>query len=233
MGFMQKEVRQWKRSGEMGSEKRIVIIGAGGHAGVIADLIEAAADKHRQGRILFLDDNIPAGAMAYGYRVEGRISACTGYPAGTEFIIGIGDNAVRRKIAAQYDLNYITLVHPGAVIAGNVSLGKGTVVMAGAVVGRGTRVGEHCIINTGATVDHGCVLGDFVHISPGAHLGGEVRVGDGSWLGIGSCVRQGIEIGKDVIAGAGAAVVKNIEKKGIYKGIPAKKAQDENINTGK
>ena len=230
---MQREVRQWRRSGETGGEKRIVIIGAGGHAGVIADLIEAAAGKHCPGGISFLDDRIPAGTMVYGYRVEGKISDCMRYPSGTEFIIGIGDNGMRGKIAAEYELNYITLVHPGAVIAGNVSLGKGTVVMAGAVVGRGTRIGEHCIINTGATVDHACVLGDFVHISPGAHLGGEVRIGDGSWLGIGSCVRQGIEVGKDVTAGAGAAVGKSIEEKGIYTGIPAKKAQDENINTGK
>ncbi|MCI9584579.1 MAG: acetyltransferase [Clostridium sp.] len=212
----------------------IVILGAGGHAGVIVDLIEAAMGRnHPGGGISLLDDSIPSGTMVYGYRVEGKISDCMRYPSGTEFIIGIGDNGMRGKIAAEYELNYITLVHPGAVIAGNVSLGKGTVVMAGAVVGRGTRIGEHCIINTGATVDHACVLGDFVHISPGAHLGGEVRIGDGSWLGIGSCVRQGIEVGKDVTAGAGAAVVKNIEEKGIYTGIPAKKAQDENINTGK
>ena len=215
---------QKEEAGKHGSRK-MVIIGAGGHAGVIVDLIEAAADKSRPGDILFLDDNIPAGAMAYGYRVEGRISACTGYPAGTEFIIGIGGNAVRRKIAAQYDLNYITLVHPGAVIAGNVSLGKGTVVMAGAVVGRGTRVGEHCIINTGATVDHGCVLGDFVHISPGAHLGGEVRVGDGSWLGIGSCVRQGISVCGNTMAGAGSVIVKEIKQAGTYFGVPAERQE--------
>ncbi len=218
----------------MGNEKGIVVLGAGGHAGVIVDLIEAAARQiHAEVQVMLLDDCIPAGAIVGGRRVEGMISDCVRYPAGTGFIIGIGDNGLRRKIAAQYELNYITLVHPGAVIGGNVRLGKGTVVMAGAVVGCGTHIGEHCIINTGATVDHACILGDFVHISPGAHLGGEVRVGDGSWLGIGSCVRQGIEVGRDIIAGAGAAVVKNIKEKGIYTGIPAKKAQDETINTGK
>lgn len=212
----------------------IVILGAGGHAGVIADLIEAAMGWNcLGGGISFLDDRIPSGAMVYGYPVEGKIADCMKYPAGTEFIIGIGDNRLRSEIAARYDLNYITLIHPGAVIGGNVRLGKGTVVMAGAVVGCGTHIGGHCIINTGATVDHACILGDFVHISPGAHLGGEVRVGDGSWLGIGSCVRNGIEIGEGITVGVGGAVVKDIKKKGIYTGIPVKRVQDENIDTGK
>lgn len=128
----------------------IVILGAGGHAGVIADLIEAATGRNRPGGgISFLDDSTPSGTMVYGYPVEGKIADCMKYPAGTEFIIGIGDNRLRSEIAARYDLNYITLIHPGAVIGGNVRLGKGTVVMAGAVVGCGTHIGGHCIINTG------------------------------------------------------------------------------------
>lgn len=175
-----------------------------------------------------MDDSIPSGAMVYGYPVEGKIADCLKYPAGTEFIIGIGDNRARSEIVAKYDLNYITLVHPGAVIGGNVQMGKGTTVMAGAVVGCGTHIGEHCIINTGATVDHACVLGDFVHISPGAHLGGEVRVGNGGWLGIGSCVKNGISICGDVTVGAGSVVVKEIKEAGTYLGVPTKRQEREN-----
>lgn len=207
----------------------IVILGAGGHAGVIADLIEAATGRNRPGGgISFLDDSTPSGTMVYGYPVEGKIADCMKYPAGTEFIIGIGDNRLRSEIAARYDLNYITLIHPGAVIGGNVRLGKGTVVMAGAVVGCGTHIGGHCIINTGATVDLACILGDFVHISPGAHLGGEVRVGDGSWMGIGSCVKNGISICVNVTAGAGSVIVREIKQAGTYLGVPAKRQEQEN-----
>lgn len=217
---------QKEEAGKNGGRK-MVIIGAGGHAGVLIDLIEAAMGRNHPGGISLLDDSIPSGTMVYGYRVEGKISDCMKYPSGTEFIIGIGDNGLRRRIAGQYDLNYMTLVHPGAMIAGTVSLGKGTVVMAGAVVGRGTRIGAHCIINTGATVDHACVLGDFVHISPGAHLGGEVRVGDGSWLGIGSCVKNGISICGNAMAGAGSVIVKEIKQAGTYFGVPAERQEQK------
>ena len=177
-----------------------------------------------------MDDALPSGSFSFGWPVSGKIENSKNYLEDTEFIIGIGDNQVRRKIAERYDLNYITLVHPSAVIGKNVMLGAGTVVMAGAVINRGCIVGKHCIVNTGATVDHECVIGDYTHVSPGVHLGGQVEIGENSWIGIGGCVKNGVSICKDTIVGAGGVVIKNIKSSGIYIGNPVGKIRSEKFD---
>jgi sugar O-acyltransferase (sialic acid O-acetyltransferase NeuD family) len=141
----------------------------------------------------------------------------------TDFIIGIGNNAVRKRIAETYDVRWVTLIHPSAQIAVNVSIGKGTAVMAGAVINACATVGAHCIINTHTVVEHDNVLEDYVHISPNAALGGAVRIGERSWIGLGTAVINNIDICKNCIVGAGAVVVNNITETGTYVSIPVRK----------
>ncbi len=202
--------------------KEIVIIGAGGHAKVIIDLIESMPEISRKYKVELLDDNIPIGTLICGKKITGTISNCLNYSADAKFIISIGNNKIRRKVAEKYQLPYISLIHPSAVIGKNVDLGQGTVVMANAVINCESKIGKHCIINTSATIDHECMLGDYVHISPGVHLGGQVSVGEESWIGIGSCVKNNVDIGKKVVVGAGTVVIKGLAEKCTAVGNPAK-----------
>ena len=199
---------------------RLIIVGAGGHGKVIAD----NALKNGYTEIRFVDDHASGACM--GFPIIGVCDDLRELNDGrTDFVIGIGNNAVRKLIAEKYDVNWVTVVHPSAQIAVNVSVGKGTVVMAGAVVNACAVIGEHCIINTGAVVEHDNIIGDYVHISPKAALGGTVRVGEQTHIGIGAVVRNNIDICDGCVVGAGAAVVKNIEKAGTYVGVPARKIQ--------
>lgn len=196
---------------------RLVIIGAGGHGKVIAD----NAVKNGYTDICFLDDHAAGSCM--GYPVIGVGADIPMLDDGkTDFIIGVGNNEARKRIAERYDVNWITLIHPSAHIGVNVAIGKGTVVMAGAVINACSSVGEHCIINTCAIVEHDNQLGDYVHISPRAALGGTVRIGTLTHVGIGAVVRNNIQICESSTIGAGAVVVKNIDRQGIYIGVPAK-----------
>lgn len=196
---------------------RLMIIGAGGHGKVIAD----NAVKNGYTDICFLDDH--ATGMCMGFPVAGTTSDLQRWDDGmTDFVIGIGNNEVRKKIAQKFDINWVALIHPSAQIGLQVTVGKGTVVMAGAVINACASVGEHCIINTGAIVEHDNVIEDYVHLSPGVALGGTVRVGALTHVGIGAAVRNNIDICGGSIVGAGAAVVKNIQKPGVYIGLPAK-----------
>ena len=192
--------------------REVVIIGASGHGRVIADIIKKSGDKV----FCFLDDDTSKD------NVKGVISDCIKYND-KEFIIAIGSNSVRRKIAEKYDdLVYYTAIHPSAVISDDAVIEKGTAVMANAVINAGAKIGKHCIINTGAVIEHDNSIGAYVHVSPNATLCGTVSVGNNTHIGAGAVVRNNISIASDVVVGCGGCVVKNIEKSGTYAGTPAK-----------
>lgn len=197
--------------------KNVIIIGAGGHGKVIAGIVKKSGDNV----VGFLDDNENVKSVL-GICVLGNVCDCIKYKD-KYFIIAIGNNEKRKKIAESYDLKYYTAIHPAACIAEDAQIGEGTCVMAYAVVNASTKVGKQCIINTGSVIEHDCVLGDYVHISPNSTVMGTVSIGSSTHIGGGAAVINNIKICPDCIIGSGAVVVKNIEEAGTYIGIPAKK----------
>lgn len=200
--------------------KKVVIIGAGGHAKSIAEIIIKSGDEI----VGFLDDNKSIGTIiieSLDLKVIGKIDDCVKYNF-VEFIIGIGSNEIREKIANKYNLKYYTAIHPSANIALDTQIGEGTVVMAGAIINTSAQIGKHCIINSGAIIEHDDTIENFVHISPGALLAGNVRIGMNTHIGIGATIKNDIIITSNTIVGAGAVVVKNIINSGVYIGVPAK-----------
>lgn len=188
--------------------KNVVIIGNGGHARVLADVIISNGDKIAA----FLDYNANSHNDINNFTKSGEY----------EFVIAIGDAAVRERIASQLKVKFYTAVHSSAIVSPSAEVGEGTVVMPNAVINAHSKIGKHCIINTGAIVEHDNVLADYVHISVGAKLGGTVAVGKSSMVGIGAAVKNNITICNNCLIGAGAAVVKDITKSGVYAGVPAR-----------
>lgn len=202
-------------------KERLLIIGAGGHGKVAADI---AAKMKRWEKIEFLDDD-EKKQYCMGYAVSGRTADAGLYREDSDFFIAVGDNDVRERLQENMEgdgCSVAVLVHPEAVIGLEVEIGKGSIVMAGAVINSSSRIGKGCIINTGASIDHDNEIGDYVHIAPGAHLAGTVRVGKGSFIGAGSIVINNVELCSGCQTGAGAVVVKDIKVPGIYVGVPVR-----------
>lgn len=200
--------------------KKLIIIGASGHGKVIADI----AIKNGYEIIGFLDDDDTIQNVL-GFPVIGKVEKVPKYQEVCEFVIAVGANAMRKKIAVMYNVEWATLIHPSTVIGMNVQIGRGSVVMANVVINPSTKVGQHCIVNTGAIIEHDNVLADYVHVSPNAALAGTVRVGESTHIGIGACVKNNLEISGGVVVGAGAVVVKDICDKGVYVGVPARRME--------
>lgn len=200
--------------------QKVMIIGGSGHAKSVMDCIRSRGDIP----VGILDDGIAAGTLVLGVPVLGPVAD---YPAYRQypFLIAVGNNSVRRRLAEQLDVRWYTAVHSRAVVSDYAELGEGTVVMANAAVNADAKVGRHCIINTGAVVEHDNLLEDFVHISSNAALGGTVVVGAQTHVGIGACVRNNIRICGDCVIGAGAVVVKDIRISGVYVGVPARRME--------
>lgn len=200
--------------------KSLIIIGAGGHGKVAADI----ALKCGYENLFFFDSNSSIKECV-GFPVFGKSDMSEEYKC-WDFFVAIGNAGKRREISEilnEKECNIVSLIHPDAVISRRVRFGKGTVVMAGAVINSDSVIGNGCIINTSSSVDHDCVVEDYAHISVGAHLSGSVYIGHNTWIGTGATVINNIRICGECMVGAGAVVIKNINEKGTYIGVPAVK----------
>lgn len=135
-------------------KKRVIIVGAGGHGKVIADIIEKAEDKV----VGFLDDN--ETGKIFGYDVIGKIADIKKFQYKNNFVIAIGDNYLRKQIAEQNDVEWYTAIHPSVQVAKGVKIGSGTVIMAGSIINSGAKIGRHVIVNTGTIVANQMKLQD-------------------------------------------------------------------------
>ena len=128
---------------------QLLILGAGGHAQVVAD---AALAMSRSGIDIsiagFLDDNQSLwGSTRFGAPVLGPIRSVPDCVFDA-VIVGIGSNQLRMQVSSYWQeqgVKFATLVHPSAVVGREVQIGAGTVLCAGAIVNTGSRIGEHVI----------------------------------------------------------------------------------------
>lgn len=202
----------------MSSDKKLVIIGAGGHGRVCADIAKLCGYE-----VSFLDDN--AEGFSGGHQIIGKTEDYKNYISGYSFFVAVGNGEIRKKISEEIEKNgaeIVSLMHPFSAVSEDVKIEKGSVVMAGAVINPGTVINRGAIINTCSSVDHDCEIGEYSHVAVGVHVCGTVSVGKNVWLGAGSTVINNINICDDCFIGAGAVVVKNIDVSGKYIGVPAK-----------
>lgn len=192
----------------------IYLYGAGGHAKVVADILESRGvtlggffDDQKGKKIWDYPEFVYPGPFVY---------------AEDKMIISIGNNLLRKKIAGSIYVQYHSAIHPGSIVSLHSFIGAGSVVMGGTLINADTVIGSHCIINTHASIDHDCTLGDFVHVSPGATLCGGVSIGECSHIGAGAIIIPGIKIGSYSTVGAGAVVIRDIGDNEVAVGSPAR-----------
>ena len=202
---------------------RFAIIGAGGHARVVIDVLGSRIDAVVWG--CFDDDPSLHGGECSGVPVKRPVDMLVvERPLIDGVIVAIGDNEDRVRLARLVraaGFLLISPVHPSAIVARSATVGASTVVMAGVVIQPGALLGENVIVNTGSTVDHDCVLEEGSQLAPGVHLAGSVRVGARSTLGIGTVVIPNRRIGRDCLVGAGSVVIRDIPDGTVAFGAPA------------
>lgn len=201
---------------------RLVLLGAGGHGRVVADIALSVGYSN----LAFLDERWHEIADVLGFQVIAAIKDADGVIEPDDHVfIAIGSNRKRIDLLRAFQVKGVTipvLVDPSAIVSRFAAIGEGTAVMANVVVNAGADIGQGVILNTACSVDHDCRIEDGVHISPGAHLAGSVRVGEQSWIGIGSAVCENILIGRGCIVGAGSAVVATLSNGARVGGVPAR-----------
>ncbi|GIP16499.1 acetyltransferase [Paenibacillus montaniterrae] len=205
-------------------KNKLIIIGAGGHGKVVADI---AIKMNAWDNIYFLDDNRSIQSTL-GVEIIGELAEWKNYYHNHDIFVALGNNFARKTIIERLEkegASIPVLVHPSAIVNEMVEIKHGTVVMAGAVINCYTRIGKGCIINTSSSIDHDNYIGNFVHVSPGVNIAGNVKIGDLSWIGIGSSLVNNIELTKECTVGAGAVVIRSLRTPGTYVGVPAERIE--------
>jgi sugar O-acyltransferase (sialic acid O-acetyltransferase NeuD family) len=209
------------------SDRDIFVFGASDHARVIIDIIELVG----QYKIVGLFDSYkPKGFRAGGYEVLGNerdlaeMCARTGLRRG---IVGIGDNATRKRIAqllrlAIPHIEYVTAVHPSATMSREVNLGQGALVMAKCYVGLNTKVGEGAVIATNSIFEHDGTMGEYSTLGAGTTTGGHVHLGICTAVCLGVTINHGMKVGDHTVIGSGSVVINDIPSGIVAYGSPAR-----------
>ncbi|MEH7609677.1 acetyltransferase [Gottfriedia acidiceleris] len=200
---------------------KIIIVGNGGHSKVIQEM--AYSLNHEI--IAILDDKYTIEVRDNDV-VFGPVNAIKKYLYDqVKVIIAIGNNELRNKIVNLLNINrdqYLSIIHPTAIVSPSAIIGNGTVVMPRTVINAEAKIGDHCIINTSSVVEHDNTIGDYSHISPNATLTGNVEIDVGVHIGAAATIIPSIKIGKWSVIGAGSTVLKNIPACSCAVGSPAK-----------
>lgn len=204
---------------------KIAIIGCGGHARSVADII---LDNNSKAELTFFDEMANSGETIMGgcYVCSPDSFKMNEYD---EVVLAIGDNKKRSKWIDKLNLSdykCANVVSNCAYVSERANVGNGTVVLDSAHIGPEASIGNYSIINTSAVVEHECKVGDFSHISVNTAVCGRSQVGDYCFIGAGATIIDKIKICNNVIIGAGATVVSDINHSGVYVGTPARKVKD-------
>ena len=205
----------------------MILIGGGGHARVLIELINEGGDYQIAG---ILDPNLKVGEQVKGIPVLGTDTELSllqeqGVQNVAIAVGSVKSNDLRITLfeqCHQLGLNMPSLVHHRAILSTDVSLSAGVQIMAGAIIQTDTTIGAGTVINTGAQVDHDCQIGNHAFLAPGVVLSGGVTVGDRAFVGAGAVVIQGVNIGEQAVIAAGAVVVQDVADGALVKGVPAK-----------
>lgn len=201
----------------------ILVLGAGEHSRVVIDAIEKQGAHEIVGVI---DPRLKVGTSVLGYPVLGTEDDLPrlGFRAG---LVAINDNfrrhaVVQKVLSLVPDFQFVSAIHPSAILGRDVTIGAGSMVLAGTNLSTGVILGEHVVVNSRASVDHDTVLEAFTSVGPGAILAGNILVKRGAVIALGAKIIQRIEIGEHALVGAGALVVRNIPAEVVAFGTPAK-----------
>jgi sugar O-acyltransferase (sialic acid O-acetyltransferase NeuD family) len=200
--------------------RRILILGAGGHARAVADVARAAgwtvvgftdlAPDPGQPHVLGRDEDVPR--LARRHRIDG-------------VLVGIGNTALGHRAEMFHAFRTLIappLVHPRAVVARTASVDVGTVVFPAVVLGAGVTVGVNAVVYSGTIVEHDSRIGAHVYLSPGVVLSGGVTVEEGAFVGAGAVAIPNVRIGASALVAAGAVVIDHVAAKTTVLGVPAR-----------
>jgi UDP-perosamine 4-acetyltransferase len=207
--------------------ERIVIVGAGGHA---REVMEILLSCQRVGEdvepIGFVDDGSSVSETLNGLPVLGNLEWLEGIDrANLGVICAVGTPSVCFTLAERVrtsGFRVANAIAPTAWIATSAKVGEGVMIFPNVVVNANAVIGDHVSLNVGSSVSHDSRVGPFCSVGPGARLAGNVILGARCFVGMGANVVHGVSIGDGCVIGAGSVVLQDLPAAVTAVGVPAR-----------
>lgn len=205
--------------------RRLLIVGAGGFGREVLQWARDAWPDHA-GRIAgFLsDDPRRLDGFSTGLTILGPIASYEKL-SGDYLLLGIGVAYSRRMVAERLiarGAEFVTLVHPNAVVAESARIGRGSIVCPGAIISDSARLSECVLMNYHASLGHDASAGDFAVLSPYATLGGAASIGNDVFLGLHAAVGPGVSVGKRSKISANSCALSSVPPDSLVYGVPGR-----------
>ena len=204
-------------------DKKLVIMGAGGHATVVASTL-MALKRHIDGYIT----PEPSSSLSEKISWLGDDAILEKLDPETILLVnGIGSTGsveLKRRVfenAKKYGFSFVPLIHPSAILDDSILYGEGVQIMAGTIVQPNVTIEDNVLLNTGCIIDHDTHIASHCHVAPGVSFSGGVQIGDSVHIGTGAVLKNGIKVGAKAIIGAGAVVIRDVKEKDCIAGNPA------------
>lgn len=208
--------------------KPVVIIGAGGFAREVLDMIDAINAESPQYEMLgyIVDAQYGApGTLVNDKPILGGFDWLESHSGEVFVTCGVGPTHHRYHLvqrAQAVGCQFFSLIHPTARLTRWIQIGEGVVITAGCILTNRIHIGNHVHLNLDCTIGHDVTIEDFVTLSPGVHVSGNVRLSEGCNVGTGANLIEKIQIGKWATIGAGSTVVKDVPANTTVVGVPAR-----------
>ncbi|MFC1453932.1 acetyltransferase [Verrucomicrobiota bacterium] len=206
--------------------KRLLIIGAGGFGREVLrwalDLPSVSRDWEVGG---FLDAN-PKALAGYVCPYPVLADPITYRPETTDrFVCAIGKPSAKMALCNALNkrgAEFISLIHPTAIIGDQCTIGKGCIICPGVVITTDVSIGNFVTINLHSTIGHDAVIGDGCTLSAHVDITGFASLGQCVFLGSHASILPSAKVGNFAVVGAGSVVLKRVKPGVTVMGVPTK-----------
>ena len=206
--------------------KELLIIGARGFGREVLALAKESEGFQDDFVVKgFLDDNAEVldGYVDY----PPIISSVEQYipSANDVFICALGDPHWQKhyaEIVLKKGGEFISLVHPTAVLGKNTKIGRGCIIHRDVFISCDITFGNFVTCQPKAVVGHDVVVEDYCHLGTNTVMGGYSRVNSLTTLHPGAIILPHTKVGEDCVVGAGSVVIRKVKSGTTVYGNPAR-----------
>lgn len=193
--------------------KKLILIGAGGHAKSCLDVVLLTKKFEVMG---YIDKDKKDYLPNYKHLGDEKsLQKLKNKSVNLHISLGFITSPDKRinlfKSLKKLKFSFPVIISPKSHVSKKSKILEGTIVHHFAVVNNEVNIGYNCIINTSAIIEHGVKIGNNCHISTRAVVNGEAEINDNTFIGSGAVIKEGVKIGKNCVVGMGKLVKKNLK----------------------